>query len=61
MTAEPLTVEGFAHMEKNWGGAFPDKWVWAQGMRLNRKSALSACRALQLLWDFDTLSVLSNL
>jgi hypothetical protein len=37
MTDEPLTGEGFAHMEKNWGRAFPDKWVWAQGMRLNRK------------------------
>lgn len=22
---------GFAHMEKNWGDAFPDQWVWAQG------------------------------
>ncbi len=39
MTDEPLTGEGFAHMEKNWGRAFPDKWVWAQGMRLNRKSS----------------------
>lgn len=37
MTDEPLTGEGFAHMEKNWGRAFPDKWVWAQGMHLNRQ------------------------
>jgi hypothetical protein len=22
---------GFAHMEKNWGAAFPEQWVWAQG------------------------------
>ena len=21
---------GSAHMEKNWGDAFPDKWIWAQ-------------------------------
>jgi hypothetical protein len=23
---------GFAHMEKNWGAAFPEQWVWAQGI-----------------------------
>lgn len=23
---------GFAHQEANWGGTFPEAWVWAQGM-----------------------------
>ncbi len=23
---------GRAHMEKNWGGAFPDKWLWAEAL-----------------------------
>ena len=39
MTHEPLTGHGFAHMEKNWGRTFPDKWVWAQGLRLNRQGS----------------------
>ena len=43
MTNEPLAGKGFAHMEKNWGREFPDKWVWAQGMRLNR-SMSRECR-----------------
>jgi hypothetical protein len=23
---------GHAHVEKNWGGSFPSKWLWAQGI-----------------------------
>ena len=25
---------GFAHMEKDWGEAFPDSWIWLQGIKL---------------------------
>lgn len=28
---------GFAHMEKNWGDAFPEQWVWAQGVSRDGK------------------------
>jgi hypothetical protein len=33
-----VTSEGFAHMEKNWGGTFPHSWVWAQGTSGNNTS-----------------------
>ncbi|KAL3151472.1 hypothetical protein ABBQ38_012472 [Trebouxia sp. C0009 RCD-2024] len=34
---QTLTGQGYAHMEKNWGRTFPEKWVWAQGMRMSRR------------------------
>lgn len=30
--APPLVLRGFLHAEKNWGAAFPDAYVWAQGV-----------------------------
>lgn len=35
---ETLSGQGWAHMEKDWGRAFPNKWVWAQGMKLSEQS-----------------------
>ncbi|PNH08543.1 TATA-binding protein-associated factor [Tetrabaena socialis] len=32
----PLWRSGAMHFEKNWGAAFPDQWVWAQGHHSER-------------------------
>jgi hypothetical protein len=29
---EAVTLSGYAHAEKNWGGAFPSAYLWAQGV-----------------------------
>jgi hypothetical protein len=34
---------GFAHMEKNWGDAFPEQWVWAQGISSNGQVSCTPC------------------
>jgi hypothetical protein len=30
--------KGFAHIEKNWGTAFPEKWIWSEGISDNNSS-----------------------
>jgi hypothetical protein len=30
-TNASLAGSGVAHLEKNWGGGFPERWLWAQG------------------------------
>ena len=60
---ETLAGQGWAHMEKNWGRAFPDEWVWAQGMSLNKQASSQSAVQVQPCSPLTPLSMqcLSNL
>jgi hypothetical protein len=41
--AVSFSGSGFVHMEKNWGAAFPEQWVWAQGISGDGKVSCCCC------------------
>jgi hypothetical protein len=36
-----LEGRGYAHVEKNWGSVFPEKWIWIQATRADNKAHLA--------------------
>lgn len=32
---------GYAHLEKNWGNGFPDKWMWSQGRTADNSTSFA--------------------
>lgn len=58
---EKSGVDGRAHMEKNWGGEFPDKWMWAQACGGGEDAAFAFSGGDLMLWGKELTMNTSHL
>jgi len=54
-----LEGQGLVHMEANWGAAFPDAWLWVQGVRADGLTILMSQVSLKVVGLTSTQTFVS--
>jgi hypothetical protein len=55
----PLSGTGFAHLETNYGGAFPHSWIWTQGVAPTGKAHFAATALAVGVGPIDLVDIFS--